>query len=166
VSLSTQTIGEHTVNMQVMASVMDQAAITRSLVFVVSLVVLVVAHQVGDHVVQTDAQAAGKTGAGWPAARAMAGHLVTYHACAVLLLLATFGWLRLPLAVTAMVAGLAFSAATHALLDRRWPVRAILHANRAAAFAATTGPVCGMYAADQALHYLALLVSALLIASG
>ena len=55
-------------------------------------------------------------------------------------------------------------AATHALLDRRWPVRAILRTTRSPKFAATLAPVCGMYAADQALHQLALLVSALLIA--
>jgi hypothetical protein len=33
-----------------------------------------------------------------------------------------------------------------------------------ARFAESTAPVCGMYAADQALHQAALLISALLIA--
>ncbi|MFF4648101.1 hypothetical protein [Streptomyces sp. NPDC001389] len=34
--------------------------------------------------------------------------------------------LPLPLSVTGLAAGLAWSAATHAVLDRRWPVRWLL----------------------------------------
>jgi membrane-associated protease RseP (regulator of RpoE activity) len=151
--------------MQVMSAVLDPIAVGRSLVFVVSLAVLLVAHLVGDHVVQTDHQAAGKAGRGWPAAGAMAGHLATYHAFATVLLVTVFALLRLPLGLLAVIAGLAFSAVTHALLDRRWPVRRLLRATRAAKFAETNTPVCGMHAADQALHYLALLISAALIAA-
>lgn len=162
--LSTQTVGNERMNMRVMAPVLDPAAVSRSLVFVVSLVVLLAAHQVGDHVMQTDRQAAGKAGTGWPAARALAGHLGVYHALAAVLLVAVFALLGLPLTVTGAIAGLAFSAATHALFDRRWPVAAILRACRAPKFAETVTPVCGMYAADQALHHLALLMSALLVA--
>jgi hypothetical protein len=94
----------------------------------------------------------------------MAGHLATYHAWAGGLLIGAFVLLGLPLTVPGLTAGLAFSAATHALLDRRWPVRAILRATGSPLFAEATTPVSGMYAADQALHQLALLISALLIA--
>jgi hypothetical protein len=146
-------------------SVLDPVVVARSLVFGVSLVALLVAHQVGDHVVQSDHQAAGKAGKGWPAARAMAGHLAAYHTAALVALLGTFWVLDLPLPWTGLVAGLGFSALTHGLLDRRWPVRAILAATRSDKFAATVTPVSGMYAADQALHYLALLVSALFVAT-
>jgi hypothetical protein len=152
-------------NMRVMAPVLDSTVVGRSLVFVVSLLVLLVAHQVGDHVVQTDHQAAGKAGTGWPAMRAMAGHLGTYHALAAVLLVGVSYLLGLPLGPIGVLAGLGFSAFTHGLLDRRWPVRAILRASRSPKFAETTAPVCGMYTADQALHHLALLVSAVLIAS-
>lgn len=136
---------------------------SRSIVFVVALAVLLVAHQIGDHVLQTDHQAAGKAGHGWPAVRAMAGHLFTYHVAAAALLVGTFAVLGLVVPTTGLVAGLAFSALTHALLDRRWLVRAMLRVARAPRFAEATTPVCGMYHADQAWHYLALLVSALLI---
>jgi hypothetical protein len=161
----TQTIVGSTMNIQVMARSFDPTTLSRAVVFVVALVVLLVAHQIGDHVVQTDHQAARKAGPGWTAVWAMAGHLAGYHLCALLLLLAAFGLLGLPLTATGVVAGLAFSALTHALLDRRWPVTALLRALRSPRFAEATSPVCGPYAADQALHQGALLVSALLISA-
>lgn len=135
-----------------------------SIVFLVALAALLVAHQLGDHVLQTDRQAGAKAGQGGAAARAMLGHLFTYHAAAALVLVGTFAALGLPLPAWGTAAGLAFSALTHGLLDRRWPVRALLVRTGAPRFAEATGPVCGMYAADQALHQAALLVSALLIA--
>ncbi len=139
--------------------------LSRSVVFAVALVILLVAHQVGDHVVQTDQQSAGKAGAGTAAFWAMAGHLAGYHAVAAVLLVGTFAVLGLPLTVLGTMAGLGFSVLTHAVLDRRRPVRALLRALGSPRFAETTTPVCGAYAADQALHQLALLVSALLIAA-
>jgi Protein of unknown function (DUF3307) len=149
--------------MLVMVTSTNPGGVSRPVVFLVALVVLVVAHQVGDHVLQTDRQAANKAGPGLVAARAMAGHLLTYHAAAALLLVGTFAVLRLPLGVPGLLAGLAFSAATHGWLDRRWPVRGLLRAMRAPKFAEATTPVFGLYQADQALHQLALLVCALLI---
>jgi len=137
----------------------------RAVVFVVALVVLLVAHQVGDHVIQTDHQALHKTAEGASAALAMAGHLATYHIFAAILLVGTFLLLGLPLTVAGVLAGLGFSAATHGLLDRRWPVRWLLRRTGSAKFAESTTPVCGMYTADQALHQLALLISALLIST-
>jgi Protein of unknown function (DUF3307) len=150
--------------MLVMAHVLDPTTVTRSVVFAVSLVALLVAHQLGDHVLQTDRQAAGKAdGRRWW--RPMIGHLVGYHATAAVVVVGTGAVLSLNLTVRGVVAGLAFSAVTHGLLDRRWPVRAILRAVGSPRFAEATAPICGIYAADQALHKLALLVSALLIAS-
>lgn len=137
---------------------------TRPLIFVVALAALMVAHQLGDHVLQTDRQALGKTGRGAAAVLAMLGHLLSYHAAAAGLLAATFAALDLPLPLAGVGAGLGFSALTHAALDRRRLVRAILRRTGAPRFAEATTPVNGMYAADQALHQAALLVSALLIA--
>jgi Protein of unknown function (DUF3307) len=162
--LSTQTMLGLTVTIVGMARSFEPATPSPAVVFAVALVVLLVAHQVGDHVAQTDSQAGAKTGSGWPAVVAMAGHLAGYHAWAGGLLIGAFAMLGLTLTVPGLAAGLAFSAITHALLDRRWPVRAILRATGSPRFADTTSPVCGMYAADQALHQLALLISALLIA--
>jgi membrane-bound metal-dependent hydrolase YbcI (DUF457 family) len=138
---------------------------SRPVVFAVALVVLLVAHQVSDHVLQTDHQALQKTRDGASALLAMAGHLATYHSFAAILLVGTFLMLQLPLTVAGVLAGLAFSAATHGLLDRRWPVRWLLRHTGSPKFAEATTPVCGMYTADQALHQLALLISALLIAT-
>src|SRR5258705_4071308 len=104
------------------------ASLSRGVVFVVALVVLWVAHQVGDHVVQTDHQAGGKAGAGWAAARAMTGHLLGYHTVAAVLVTGVFALLGLPLTVAGVLAGLGFSAATHRLLDRPTPVRRLLRA--------------------------------------
>jgi hypothetical protein len=140
-------------------------AVTRPLVFAVSLLVLLVAHQVGDHVLQTDRQAATKATRGRGAVRAMAGHLIGYHVAAAVLVVGTVKALGLPLTASGVGAGLLFSAITHSVLDLRWPVRALLRATGSPKFAEATAPVCGMYTADQALHQLCLLISALLIAT-
>lgn len=144
---------------------MSNDALTRSVVFAVALVALLVGHSLGDHIAQTDRQALRKAERGAAGWRALAGHLLGYHATAAAVLLLTAAALRLPLSPLGVAAGLAFSAATHGLLDRRWPVRAVLRATRSPQFAETTSPVCGMYVADQALHQLALLVTALLVAA-
>ncbi|MFD0575467.1 DUF3307 domain-containing protein [Dactylosporangium darangshiense] len=126
---------------------------------------LFVGHSLGDHIAQTDHQAAGKSGSGAAAWRALGGHLLTYHLTLAAVLLLTAAALRLPLSPLGVCAGFAFSVVTHGLLDRRWPVRAILRATRSPEFAETTTPVNGMYVADQALHHLALLGTALMIAA-
>jgi hypothetical protein len=143
---------------------MSYDTLSRSVVFVVTLAVLLVGHSLGDHVAQTDRQATDKATPGHAGWRALAGHLFTYHVTITAALLLTCAALRLPLSPTGVVAGVAFSAVTHGLLDRRWPVRAVLRATGSPRFADTTSPVCGMYVADQALHQAALLVSALLVA--
>jgi hypothetical protein len=70
--------------------------------------------------------------------------------------------LDLPVSWLGVLAGLAFSAATHAIIDRRWPVRWILNHTGSAPFAKT---IHGLYVADQALHWACLWVSALLVVS-
>lgn len=146
-----------------MSSVPDPLVVARAATFAVVLIVLFVGHQLGDHVAQTDRQAEGKSAAGRRGWTAMAGHLAGYHVTVAVLLVTTTALLRLPLSPWGIAAGLAFSVVTHAVLDRRWPVRALLRATGSPNFAELTTPVCGMYAADQALHLAALLVSALLI---
>ncbi len=147
-----------------MASDVDPDVLYRSVIFAVALVALLVGHQLGDHVFQTDRQALNKASAGRAGAAALARHLLGYHLTAAVVLVGTAAVLGLPLSVAGVTAGLAFSVATHGFLDRRWPVRALLRATGSAGFAEVTTPVCGMYVADQALHQGALLVSALLVA--
>ncbi|WP_432839387.1 DUF3307 domain-containing protein [Dactylosporangium sp. CA-092794] len=144
---------------------MSHDTLTRSVVFAVAMVALLVGHSLGDHIAQTDHQAAQKAAPGLAGWRALGGHLLGYHLTLAAVLLVTALALRLPLSPLGVAAGLAFSIATHGLLDRRWPVRAVLRATRSPQFAQATTPVNGMYVADQALHHLALLVTALLIAA-
>ncbi|MBE1580400.1 hypothetical protein ACFORH_43455 [Amycolatopsis roodepoortensis] len=145
--------------------------------FAASWAVLHVAHHLGDHITgQTDRQAEHKgaplpeeveTGAkarhsGWAANLA---HIAQYHL--TLLVLGGLAWLVLPLrwSPAGVAAALMVSAVTHALLDRKWPVRWLLEHTGSPAFAAlNSGGLNGMYLADQALHGLALGVSAALLA--
>uniref|UniRef100_UPI003F49AD8E hypothetical protein n=1 Tax=Amycolatopsis sp. CA-096443 TaxID=3239919 RepID=UPI003F49AD8E len=144
--------------------------------FAASWAVLWVGHNLADHVTgQTDWQAENKgaptpekvaAGAdprsGWAADLA---HVGLYHL--TLLVLGFLAWLTLPLhwSVPGAAAALALSVGTHALLDRRWPVRWLLEHTGSPLFAAlNSGGLNGMYAADQALHGLALGVSAALLA--
>jgi hypothetical protein len=99
---------------------------------------LFAAHMLGDWIIQTDAQAAAKMRS-WGA---MAGHVLTYHLVMAVLVLPFWhdAWALL---------GFAVSAGTHAVIDRRWPVRLLLRKTGSPSFAETT---LGVLAADQALH--------------
>ncbi|MEU7092961.1 hypothetical protein [Kitasatospora aureofaciens] len=137
--------------------------------------VLSVAHNLADHVLgQTDHQAAHKgaptpaevaDGAnprrGWAACLA---HVGLYHAVlAGIYLLARLA-VPLPSSPLGLTLGLLWSAATHAVLDRRWIVRLILERTGSPFFATLqAGGISGPYLADQALHAGALLGSTLLI---
>lgn len=158
--------------------------------FAVVLPTLLVAHTLADHVIQTDHQAAHKASS-W---RAMAGHVGGYTLTAVGFLAVLWFAVDVRPDWRWALAGLAFSAATHAFIDRRWPVLWLLRATRSPKFAAsrivqvehevdalgrahTSGvptsvtargllPLHGPYLADQALHWVCLFVSALLISAG
>lgn len=131
--------------------------------FAAAFVALYAGHMVGDHVVQTDRQAANKAAKGWTGGLAMAGHLAGYgtaQAVAFALLVVS----GVPLGVGAVLAGLVFSVATHAFIDRRWPVLCLLRVVGAPGFAALrSGGLNGAYLADQALHVGCLFVAALII---
>jgi hypothetical protein len=135
-----------------------------AVIFAVSMATLVAAHQLADHIIQTDTSAGAKAEPGWYGWRHLLVHVATYHLTALVMLIVTAVALDVPLTVSGMVAGLGFSAVTHAILDRRWPVRWILQHTGAPFFAQMKTPLCGMYLADQALHYGCLWASALLIA--
>jgi hypothetical protein len=120
-------------------------------------------HMLADHVLgQTDRQALGKSAPGWRGWGWCLAHVAQYH-LVLAAMLAVAGWvLTLPLSPVGVVAGLGFSAVTHAVLDRRWPVVWILRHTGSAPFAETEQ---GRYVADQSLHVAALWVAALLIAA-
>jgi hypothetical protein len=138
---------------------------TSALVFAVDLGTLVAAHQLADHIVQSDKDANAKAAPGWNGWRHLLMHVGTYHLTALLMLSVTAAVLGMPLSAIGLIFGLGFSAITHSILDRRWPVRWILDHTGSGAFADRQTPICGMYLADQALHYGCLWVAALLIAA-
>jgi len=122
------------------------------------------AHNIGDHIVQTDGQAVGKTIAkGW--VPPMVGHVGSYHAVMAGMLLAADRLLGLGLSRRRLAVALAVSVGTHAFLDRRWPVRRILEATGSPGFARLQTPLNGPYLADQALHHGALWLAALVAAA-
>ena len=136
-----------------------------ALTFVVALAVMYAAHNVADHVFgQTDKVAANKSKPGRVGWLAILQHVASYHIVMLVMLWITFIAVDVSVSLPGLIAGLLFSAVTHAILDRRWPVKWILERTGSPAFAQLTQPLCGMYLADQALHCFCLWISALLIA--
>jgi len=91
--------------------------------------VLLAGHLLGDWVAQTDWQATTKTRS-WAA---LTAHVASYHLLMGLLLLIPIlrdGW-----PAGKALAALAASAITHAVIDRRWPVRALMRAAGSPGFA-------------------------------
>jgi len=146
--------------------------------FAAVLGVLSAAHDLADHLVQTDRQAAEKPH-DWTA---MAGHVGSYTATQTLALMGLHV-AGVPLRRGRVAAGLALSAATHAFLDRRWPVLQLLRATGSAGFAASgvgeqnvavregnaripgfLAPVSGPHVADQALHHVCIALAAAVVA--
>ena len=141
--------------------------------FAAVFIALYVAHQVADHWIQTQHQADCKGRPGWPGRIACAGHVATYTVTA-------FGFLgALNVATDAdldfgrVLAGLAVSAVTHYIADRRTPLRRLAVMAGADRFYALGAPrpgrddnptLGGAYALDQSYHYLFLFVAALIIA--
>lgn len=113
----------------------DPAGTLQTARFAAILGTLHAAHNLADHLVQTDAQALGKTRpSGW--LRPMAGHVGGYHATQLAALLTADRILDLGLSRWRTAVAVAFSAGTHAVLDRRWPVHRILELSGSPGFAA------------------------------
>jgi hypothetical protein len=133
--------------------------------FAVALGTMWAVHDVADHVVQTDHQAGSKADprpAVW--VPAMVGHVGSYQLTQAVALTVTFRATGLKPSWTALITGSFISAASHAFLDRRWPVRKVLQLTRSPRFAEMTTPICGPYQADQALHHGFLWLAALAMA--
>jgi hypothetical protein len=115
---------------------------------------LLTGHLLGDWIAQSDWQATNKTRS-WAA---LAAHVAGYHLVMALLLLLPVlrdGWpAGKALAVPAV------SAASHAVIDRRWPVRALLRVAGSPGFATVEW---GVVAVDQALHLSILAMLAVLL---
>ena len=135
---------------------------------------LFVAHQLGDHIVQTHHQACTKGQPGAAGRWACIRHVATYTLTAVVCLLAAIAVTGASVSPAAFTAGLTISAVSHYIADRRAPLRWFAAVTGHAAFfdlgAARPGrddnPCLGTgaYAMDQAWHYGWLFVAALVMA--
>lgn len=124
---------------------------------------LYAAHTVADHWIQTQHQADTKALPGWVGRVACAAHVATYTATAVSALLMLAAATGVALAPWNVAAGLAISAGTHYLADRRTPLRRMADAiGKDAAWLERGG---GLYALDQSWHIGWLFASALVIAA-
>jgi Protein of unknown function (DUF3307) len=127
----------------------DGAAVTADV-----FLILLVSHLLGDWVLQSDWQATNKPQR-WAA---LTAHVASYHLSMGLLLLIPIlrdGWPAWKGLVILTV-----SAGTHALVDRRWPVRALLRATASPGFATVEW---GVIAVDQAVHLCILALLAVLL---
>lgn len=154
-------------------------SLKRATAFAVSLGALKTAHNVGDHWVQTHAQARDKGKRNPEGQLACLRHVATMTATKAVMLSATSAvtGVRMPAGRTALA--LALDAASHYALDRRWTAEKLA---KALSFIgkdtfyrlgaprdgkddnATLGT--GAYALDQSAHDFFLWLAALLIASG
>ena len=143
--------------------------------FAAVFVALFVAHQVADHWIQTQHQADCKGRPGWPGRIACAVHVATYTLAATVALAALALSTDLDVRLDQVAAGLAISAVTHYIADRRTPLKRLADLVGAGRFHALGIPragrddnpsLCtGSYALDQSFHYLLLFVAALVIAA-
>jgi Protein of unknown function (DUF3307) len=148
-------------------------------VFAVSFVALWVAHQVADHWVQTNHQAAHKGLPGWAGRAACARHVTTYTLTQVLALLAAAAVTGVRSGVLAVAGGVACSAVSHYWADRRttlaWLAGCLSRFGKDGFYrmgmprpGRDDNPSLGTgaYALDQSFHVLFLFIAALIIAGG
>ncbi|MFF2134228.1 DUF3307 domain-containing protein [Streptomyces sp. NPDC058193] len=124
-------------------------------------VLLYVGHLLADYPFQTDHQAAHKadcTAVGW---RANLSHAATHIVTCGAGLLAGAVLLDLPVAVPAALAALIWIGATHAFIDRRWPVAWWMTHARQSGWAANGGAAH----VDQTAHLTALFLAAVFLAA-
>jgi hypothetical protein len=135
-----------------------------------------VGHKLGDYITgQTDRQARGKAAPGYnpddPADgksvdyaatwRHNLGHVAAYHATLTAVVGASLAATGVRVRPSRAIAALTFSAATHALIDRRWPVELVMKWTGSEAFYPAGAP-----AVDQTLHDACLHLAVLWAASG
>lgn len=131
-------------------------------VFAAVFAALYAAHMVGDHWVQRSTDAVTKGQPGWTGRRACAHHVATYTATgmvALWVLAKVTGWQP---DMWPTIAGLAVSAVSHYIADRRTPLRWL--ADRIGKDPQWLDHGGGMYALDQSFHVLFLFIAALIIA--
>ncbi|BCJ59742.1 DUF3307 domain-containing protein [Micromonospora endophytica] len=148
---------------------------SRAAVFAAVFVALYVAHQVGDHWVQTQHQADCKGQPGWPGRLACAAHVATYTGTGLLAMVFLIAGTGLRLDPSGVAVGLGISAVTHYIADRRTPLRWLADQTGSARFYRLGTPRpgrddnpslgTGAYALDQSWHVGWLFIAALFCAA-
>jgi hypothetical protein len=146
---------------------------TAAATFAAVFAALYVAHEVGDHWIQTHRQAMAKGQPGWAGRRACAAHVATLTLTKAAAVALAGVVLDLHLAVAAVAAGLALDAATHYWADRRTTLAGLARVLGKADFYQLGAPRpghddgphlgTGAYALDQSWHIGWLFIAALLI---
>jgi len=117
---------------------------------------------VGDFWLQTGHQALHKADKGLAGHRAMAGHIASYAGAQAAALLTADRLLGLGLKPSRIASAVAFSAATHWFIDRRWPVRRLCDVAGKQSFYELGGPLGGALHLDQSAHHLMEAVAAVI----
>jgi hypothetical protein len=138
------------------------------IVFAGTFATLYAAHQVADHWVQTSAQVMTKGAPGWSGRLACGRHVATYTAVGLLLLGLASWAVGLPLSAVPLAAGLAVSAVTHYVADRRQPLQRLAYATGNRGLWDLGDPATmlgsGAYGLDQSWHVFWLFVASLIVA--
>ncbi|MEU6965056.1 DUF3307 domain-containing protein [Streptomyces chrestomyceticus] len=145
--------------------------------FAAVFVALYIGHLLGDHVVQSSAQAEAKGAQGWLGRLACARHVLTLTVTKSGILGAVVLTLHLPVTIPGLLLGTAVDAASHYWADRRIMLLASVRAIRRGSYLdyATVvrkpgkaedafGPGTAAFEIDQTWHVLWLGIAALLIA--
>ncbi|MFE7583103.1 DUF3307 domain-containing protein [Streptomyces gardneri] len=129
--------------------------------FATVFLLLYIGHLLADYPFQTDHQAAHKADPGAAGWRANLDHAGTHVATCAFALLAGMTVLDLKVGTGAAFAALAWIGATHAFIDRRWPVRWWMTRFGQTGWAANGGAAH----VDQTAHIVALAMAALTLAA-
>ncbi|MEW9530704.1 hypothetical protein [Microbispora sp. NPDC049125] len=144
----------------------------RVAVFAATLTSAITAHHVADYLSQTDHQACRKAAPGYNAVDdtpyaqtwiANQKHCLTYHATMAAAVGATFRILGIRIPPGRAAAALALSWGTHAVIDRRWPVKKIMEWTGSGAWYEADKEAAPKV--DQTLHLAVLHLAALLVAA-
>ncbi|MFD5547548.1 DUF3307 domain-containing protein [Streptomyces goshikiensis] len=125
-------------------------------------VLLYIGHLLADYPFQTDHQAAHKAGCGREGWTANVAHAATHVAtCAIALTIGAVALNDVTLSAPVAFGALVWIGATHAFIDRRWPVQWWMNRTGQASWAANGGAVH----VDQTAHIAALVVAALCLSA-
>jgi hypothetical protein len=158
------------------AAASTRAAVSTGARFAALFAALFAAHQVADHWVQTEDQAAAKGLPGVEGWTANLGHVASYTATAAAAVAVTDRACGLGLSWRRVAAGLALSAVTHSWIDRRHTLKAAAALSGHADFYKLGAPRegkddnpslgTGAYAMDQSAHIGVLFFVALIAGGG